>query len=244
MGNFYQPILLILHVEFQLWKHFFHLDSSTLFFFCIDISSIPQSWCLTFTVNQRCLTVSHFNQQLLKPASPMSAGLTHPLWMCFAGDQKLAQRAADGHQAWRGDGDVWWWHGGRSRQQGLRRLRYVRVCMYSQFKTSISVTGHTLIVIPRGWAQRALKNRGRQLCLTGMTGFIPQASDNSTRVKNTSRTSRCWNQSHYTNLMLNMSTNNIHLVHPHEGSQFRSCVCTFEPTIHHLIPNRGTTDVL
>lgn len=45
-------------------------------------------------------------------------------WMCFAGDQKLAQRAADGHQAWGGDGDVWWWHGGHSRQQGLRGLRY------------------------------------------------------------------------------------------------------------------------
>lgn len=60
------------------------------------------------------------------------------------------------------------------------------------------------------------KNRGRQLCLTGMTGIIPQASDYSTIVKNISRTSRCWNQSYYTHLMLNMSTNYIHQVHPHE----------------------------
>lgn len=58
------------------------------------------------------------------PVSPLPLSFRFVL-LCFSGDQKHAQRAADGHQTRGGDGDVWRWHGGRPRQQGLGGLEYV-----------------------------------------------------------------------------------------------------------------------
>lgn len=115
--------------DHQLWEYPFHLLLQTLLF-----SPLISKYLLELMFN--------ISNEILLPQAPARTFITHesplhspaPFWLCFAGDKKLAQRTADGHQARGRDGDVRWRHGGRSWEQGLRGFRYEDASMYSQLR--------------------------------------------------------------------------------------------------------------
>lgn len=105
--------------DHQLWEYPFHLLPQTLLF-----SPPISKYLLELMIN--------ISNEILLPQAPARTFITHEsllhspalFWLYFAGDKKLPQRTADGHQARGRDGDVRWRHGGRSWEQGLRGFRY------------------------------------------------------------------------------------------------------------------------
>lgn len=94
--------------------------------FCFLFISTPPFLNGSFLLTES--EVPNRNVHPLKRASAprLPLPLSHTLLslrLCFAGDQEPAQRAADGHSAGGGDGDVGRRHGGRPRQQRLGGLR-------------------------------------------------------------------------------------------------------------------------